>query len=92
MDKMIAFCGLICTECPAFIATRKDDDKEREKVAKVWSKEYKCDMKTEDINCDGCLEESGRLFNYCKTCEIRSVGRKRKLKIVLTVMILLVKN
>ena len=66
MDKTIAFCGLICTECPAFIAPRKDDDKEREKVAKVWSKEYKCDMKTEDINCDGCLEESGRLFNYCK--------------------------
>ena len=34
MDKMIAFCGLTCTECPAFIATQKNDNKEREKVAK----------------------------------------------------------
>ncbi|KUK85723.1 MAG: Uncharacterized protein XE03_1923 [candidate division TA06 bacterium 34_109] len=31
MDKMIAFCGLICTECPAFIATQKNDDIERKK-------------------------------------------------------------
>lgn len=41
MEKMIAFCGLTCTECPAFIATQKDDDKERKKVAKVWSKDFK---------------------------------------------------
>jgi len=33
MNKMIAFCGLNCTECPAFIATRKDDDEERKKVS-----------------------------------------------------------
>lgn len=81
MDKMIAFCGLTCTECPAFIATQKDDDKEREKVAKVWSKEYKCDMKPEDINCDGCLtEEWGRVFNYCKVCEIRKCGQEKEVK------------
>lgn len=80
MDKMIAFCGLICTECPAFIATQKDDDKEREKVAKVWSKEYKCDMKPEDINCDGCLVESNRLFSHCKVCEIRKCGQEKEVK------------
>ena len=32
MDKMIAFCGIVCTECPAFLATQKDDDKERRKI------------------------------------------------------------
>jgi hypothetical protein len=37
MDKMIAFCGLTCTECPAFIATQKNDDKEREKVTKFFT-------------------------------------------------------
>ena len=80
MDKMIAFCGLTCTECPAFIATQKDDDKERKKVAKVWSKEFNSDIKPEDVNCDGCLEESGRLFNYCKVCEIRKCGQKKEVK------------
>jgi len=36
MKKMIAYCGLICTECPGYIATQKDSDEEREKVAKLW--------------------------------------------------------
>lgn len=80
MDKMIAFCGLTCTECPAFIATQKDDDQEREKVAKLWSKEYHSDIKPEDINCDGCVVESGRLVNYCKVCEIRKCGLGKGLK------------
>jgi hypothetical protein len=50
---MISFCGLTCTECPAFLATQKDDDQERDKVAKLWSKEYHSDIKPEDINCAG---------------------------------------
>ena len=59
MDKMIAFCGLTCTECPAYIATRKDDDKERGKVAKVWSKEFNCEIRKcgqekEVKNCAYC--------------------------------------
>ncbi len=55
MDKMIAFCGIVCTECPAFLATQKDDHNERMKVAELWSKEFKAEIKPEDINCDGCL-------------------------------------
>lgn len=81
MDKMIAFCGLTCTECLAFIATQKNDDEERRKVAKVWSKEFNSNIKPEDINCDGCLtEEGGRVFNYCKVCEIRKCGQEKEVK------------
>ena len=80
MDKIIAFCGLSCSGCPAFIATQKDNNKEREKTAKAWSKMYKSDVKPEDINCDGCLEKSGRLFNYCKVCEIRKCGQEKEVK------------
>ena len=49
-------------------------------MAKVWSKEFKCDIKPEDINCDGCLEESGRVFSYCKVCEIRKCGQEKEVK------------
>ncbi|MCJ7813914.1 MAG: DUF3795 domain-containing protein [Candidatus Atribacteria bacterium] len=80
MDKIIAFCGLSCSGCPAFIATQKDNHKKREKTATAWSKMYKCVIKPEDINCDGCLEESGRLFNYCKVCEIRKCGQEKEVK------------
>jgi len=78
MEKMIAFCGLICTECPAFIATQKDDDDEKRKVAEMWSKDYKVDLKPEDINCDGCVVDSERLFSHTKVCEIRKCGMERK--------------
>jgi len=80
MDKMIAFCGLICTECGAFLATQKNDDEERKKVAEMWSKEYKAEIKPEDINCDGCLSENGRLFNYCKVCEIRKCAQEKRVE------------
>ena len=39
MEKMIAFCGLNCRECPAFIATQKDDDEARKKISKEWANE-----------------------------------------------------
>ena len=80
MEKMIAFCGNICTECPAFLATMKNDDYERKKIAEIWQKRYNPNIKPEDINCDGCLSKSGRLFYYCKTCKIRACGIEKDLK------------
>jgi hypothetical protein len=35
MEKIIAFCGINCSECPAFIATEKIDSKEIEKIVKM---------------------------------------------------------
>ena len=70
MEKMIAFCGIVCTECPGFIATQKDSDEERKRVAESWSKMYNIEIKPEEINCDGCLTTNGRLVNYCKVCEV----------------------
>ncbi len=39
-NEMTAFCGLACYECPAFLATRADDNKKRAEIAKEWSKQY----------------------------------------------------
>ncbi|MCK4357511.1 MAG: DUF3795 domain-containing protein [Candidatus Cloacimonetes bacterium] len=80
MEKMIAFCGITCTECPAYLATQKDDDNERKKVAEMWSKQFKTEIKQEDINCDGCLIENGQLFGYCKICKIRECGLEKDVK------------
>ena len=77
IDKMIAFCGITCTECPAFLATQKDEDNARIEVAELWSKEYNADVKPKDINCDGCLSENGRLFSHCKVCEIRNCAKSK---------------
>lgn len=80
MKKMIAYCGINCSECPAFLATQKDDNNERKRVAEMWSKQFNTEFKPEDINCDGCLLESGRLFNYCRVCEIRKCGQEKGVK------------
>ncbi|MBU7015546.1 MAG: DUF3795 domain-containing protein [Theionarchaea archaeon] len=77
MDRIIAFCGLKCTECPAFLATQRDDDEARIKVAETWSSIYNSDFKPHDINCDGCISKKGQLFRYCTVCEIRKCGQKK---------------
>lgn len=80
MNEMIAFCGLDCHECGAFIATRDDDDEKRRKVAIFWSKEFGADIKPQDINCDGCMTENGILFSHCEVCEIRRCGKEKAIK------------
>ncbi len=80
MDKMVAFCGITCSECPAFLATQKDDDNERKKIAEMWSKQFNEEIKPEGINCDGCLLESDRLFSYCRVCEIRKCAQEKEVK------------
>jgi len=80
MRKMIAFCGILCSDCPTFIATKKDDDEERRRVAELWTKQYGEEYKLGDINCDGCLTKGPRVFRYCNTCEIRRCGQEKKVK------------
>jgi hypothetical protein len=77
---MVAFCGLDCYECGAFLATKENDAQKRAEVAQEWSKLFKVEIKPEEINCDGCLSEGQRLFNYCKVCEIRKCGKEKSLK------------
>ena len=77
MGKQIAYCGLVCTECPAYIATQNDDDEKREETAAQWSTKYNADIKPEDINCDGCLTTTGRVIGHGMVCEIRKCGQEK---------------
>lgn len=79
-EKIIAKCGLGCSECPAYIATQKNDDALRAETAKKWSEMFKADIKPSDINCDGCQSESPRLFSYCSVCVIRQCAREKKVE------------
>lgn len=67
---MIACCGLDCSKCEAYIATKTNDDNKRVEVARNWSTEFSADIKPEDINCYGCCSE-GQKFSHCNVCEIR---------------------
>jgi hypothetical protein len=79
-EKILGYCGITCSECPAYIATQKNDDALRRETAKKWSEMFKSDIKPEDINCDGCPTDSRRLFHHCGVCEIRRCAREKKVK------------
>lgn len=80
MGRIVAHCGIICSDCPTFIATKNDDDAERRRVAELWTKQYDKEYKKEDINCDGCLTVGPRIFDYCKVCEIRKCAGERNVE------------
>jgi len=80
MEKSIGYCGIICSDCPVLIATQKDDNAERRQVAETFTKQYGKEYRLEDINCDGCISDSLRIFSYCSVCEIRKCGKVKNLK------------
>ena len=71
MMKIIAYCGLVCSSCPTYLATQNDDDEARATTAAFYSKKFGFSLKPEDINCDGCLSRGGRLIGYCSACHVR---------------------
>lgn len=77
MKQKIAFCGLNCSQCPMYIATQNDDDTARASAANMLETTYGLKFKPEEINCDGCHTENGRLLGYCKTCKIRACGMEK---------------
>ena len=78
---MIAKCGIICTECEAYIATQNDDLREKERVAAKWAKLFGAEFTPESITCDGCQSETGRFSDYCRgICEIRKCALERELE------------
>jgi hypothetical protein len=84
-EKYIAMCGLNCSSCAAFIATKNNDDKLIEKTAKEWTERYKESnrnrppIKPEEINCRGCLSD-GPVYFYCQCCDIRKCGFDKGIK------------
>jgi hypothetical protein len=77
MGKIIAYCGLVCSECPAYVATQANDQKALDKIAEQWRTEYNAPNITIDaVICDGCLD-GGRKCGHCFECEIRACGMKK---------------
>lgn len=67
---MIAYCGLNCSHCDAYIATQENNDIRRENTAQKWSKLYNTEIKPEQINCEGCTSDGIKFF-HCNMCKIR---------------------
>ena len=79
MDKMIAYCGLLCTECPAYAATQANDQAALERVAEQWRESFDApDITAQSITCDGCLLDDGHRCAHCFECQIRACAIERE--------------
>lgn len=78
MEKIIAACGIDCSQCDARKATIANDNEMRAAVAEKWSKEYDSNIVAENINCMGCME-SGFHFSHCNECDYRACVRSKGL-------------
>lgn len=76
IKSMTACCGLNCTECDVFLATKNNDDDQRKRVAEKWSREFNWNLRLSDINCEGCKKENGQIFGFCNEYKVRACAKK----------------
>jgi hypothetical protein len=74
--ELRAYCGLVCTKCPAYIAKRTNDDALRAKTAKEWAGPD-FPIKPEEVNCDGCTTKGGTHWKFCGMCEVHACAPGR---------------
>ena len=79
MEKIIAYCGLNCAECGAYLATKNNDQALREKTAAEWKLAHNFDFTPEMINCTSC-KGAGVLIGHCSQCEIRKCAIEMKVE------------
>jgi len=76
MEKLIAYCGLDCASCGAYLALKNNDQALREKTAAEWKIAHNFDFTPEMINCTGC-KGSGVQVGHCSQCGIRKCAAEK---------------
>ena len=66
MKKMIAYCGLDCEKCDAYIAT-----------IKLWAELNNAPILPEQINCQGCRVDGLKTVFCDSICGIRQCAMKK---------------
>lgn len=72
----ISYCGLICDECPIYIATKNNDSQALEQLALECSNEN-CTFAAEDMPCLGCFDHKNDCSKMCGDCEIRFCAKDK---------------
>lgn len=85
VSAMTAFCGLNCSTCPIYSATRVSDPAERQmkraEIAAEIRTRYGKDFTEDQItDCDGCRSDTGKLFSGCSECEVRKCAKERNVE------------
>ena len=75
MDRIVAYCGIVCSACKGYVATQANDVAALEEAAAEAREKFGvADATAESVRCDGCLSEEGVKIGYCAECDIRACG------------------
>lgn len=77
MRNTIAYCGLDCEKCGAYLATLNDNQALREKTAKLWAELNNAPILPEHINCQGCRVKGIKTVFCDSLCGIRQCALKK---------------
>lgn len=76
-EPIIAFCGLVCNECPAWRGLARTGEEERARLAQEWSTPA-FPLTAKDLDCEGCIGPDDQLVAFCRDCDIRRCGTERE--------------
>ncbi len=68
--ELVSPCGLYCGVCGIYYATRHNDMKLKEKLARAYHDTV------DQINCHGCMSDT--VYWYCEHCAIKSCAIEKK--------------
>lgn len=77
--EYIACCGLVCGECPVYIATMNHDEGAKARLATEYSNEH-CVFEKDDMNCEGCFSVGDNNNKMCGSCAGRRCGAEKILE------------
>jgi hypothetical protein len=75
---MMSACGVICSECPAYLAVAKGIA-HRRRTVQAWRRIYGLTETVEHISCGGCLGPDDELFHTSRSCKARRCCRRKRL-------------
>jgi hypothetical protein len=74
--EYISYCGILCNECPVYVATAGNDERMKAKLAKEYSSERN-QFSIKDMECYGCFWDGNKTSTLCGKCEIRICAEPR---------------
>ena len=76
MVRMMSACGVMCSECPAYLAESRGVAHQK-RTAAAWRRIYNLSELFESISCGGCLGPDDELFHTSRTCKARRCCRSK---------------
>lgn len=74
----LAYCGMLCYECPIYIATKNNDLQAKKRLAIECSTEN-ITFTADDMTCEGCFWDKNDRSKMCGVCEIRQCAKNKSI-------------